>query len=722
MKKLYLGLAIHNHQPGDNFSYIFDKAYRQAYLPLVELLERYPTIRLSLHYSGCLLDWMMETQPEFLARVAVLVKRGQIEMMTGGYYEPILPMIPDDDKLGQIDKLSSFIHKRFNCSPTGMWLAERVWEPHLPKPLAQAGIKWTVVDDNHFKMVGLSDDQMLGYYVTEEEGHPVKVFASSKKLRYIIPWWEVEVIIEYLKSLATDKGDRIIVMGDDGEKFGLWPKTYKHCWQDGWMEKFLAAVEENSSWLSTIPIGEYAMQYPPVGRVYLPTASYSEMQEWSLPPARSYEYGHLLKELEADKQEDIAKYVHAGFWRSFMAKYPEINLMQKKMLRTHDKVYHVRESSDADAGLEELWRGQCNCPYWHGIFGGIYFSHIRYGIYRHLISAESAADDILSKKKPFITHETSDFDSDTQDELLIDSDRQNIYIDPNRGGSIFEWDLRRCGHNLAAVMTRRDEGYHRDLIEAERKRRAGTTKNDDGTAKTIHDVVKSKQENLDKLLFYDKYMRASLIDHFLPGDTTIDHLLHSTHQEYGDFVDKPYDCETKKKAGLLTTRLTRDGYIRQGNSSLSLCIEKTLSARAGAEGLEVTYRLTNTSKSTIQTIFASEWNLAITEDAHISHCFYSQSADPTSRNPLQKSDYIPKAARLLISDPSLGINMSLIVDKSMRLWRYPIEAVTNSEDGFELTFQGSCYIIGWDISIEPGQSWEVILKWQPNERERAVFP
>ena len=710
MKKLYLGLAIHNHQPGDNFSHVFELAYKQSYLPLIEALEKHPGVRISLHYSGCLLDWLIENRPDFPERIAALVKKDQVEIMTGGYYEPILSMIPDDDKLGQISKLSSTIKERFKYSPSGMWLAERVWEPQLPKPLNQAGVEWIVVDDNHFKMVGLSDEQLLGYYVTEEEGHPVKVFASSKKLRYIIPWHNVEDVIAYLKSLATEDGDRIIMMGDDGEKFGLWPKTYKHCWTDGWMERFLTAIEENSAWLSTIPIGEYARLYPPLGKIYLPTASYSEMQEWSLPPAVSHEYGQLVKKLEAENHDYIAKFVHAGFWRSFFSKYPEINSMQKKMLRTHDKVYRARKSPKTDAGLDELWRGQCNCPYWHGVFGGIYFSHIRYGIYRHLIAAENAADDILFKKKPFIACETSDFDSDTQAEMLIESDQQNIYIDTYDGGSIFEWDLRRPMHNLSAVMTRRDEAYHRDLIEAERARREGRSSADSGAVKTIHDIVESKQDNLDKLLFYDKYRRASMIDRFLSKETTADELLRGSFRENGDFVDKPYQCSTQKKANRITTRLSRDGYVKQDNVMLPMRVEKTLSCKAGSAELAVTYRLTNTSATTIRSVFASEWNLAITDDAHSNNCFYIAKGGERKR--LARTDDIASIDKLLISDPNVGVDMSLTADKPMRLWRYPVEAVTNSEYGFELTFQGSCYVIGWDVAIEPGQSWEVNLKWQ----------
>ena len=406
--------------------------------------------------------------------------------------------------------------------------------------------------------------------------------------------------------------------------------------------------------------------------------------------------------------------MHAGFWRSFLSKYPEINSMQKKMLRTHDKVYRARKSSKTDAGIDELWRGQCNCPYWHGIFGGIYFSHIRYGIYRHLIEAESAADDILFNNKPFIVQEAADFDSDTQKELLVESDDQNIYIDPHAGGSIFEWDLRRPKHNLGAVMTRRDEGYHRDLIEAERIRREGRSSADSGAVKTIHDVVKSKQENLDKLLFYDKYRRASLIDRFLAKDTTTDELLRGSFHENGDFVEKPYEYTLQKKASCITARLARDGHVEQGNDMLPVRVEKTLSAKAGSEGLAITYRLTNTSAARIQSVFTSEWNLAITDDAHSNHCSYISSSSERIR--LSRADDIPNTSRLLISDAHIGIDMVLVIDKPARLWRYPVEAVTNSEDGFELTFQGSCYVIGWDVAIEPGQSWEVSMKWQPTNR------
>ena len=156
-------------------------------------------------------------------------------MLTGGYYEPVLAALPDADKQGQIAKMSEAVLKDFGVEPIGMWLAERVWEPHLPKVLHEAGLRYTILDDTHFKYGGYVDDDLFGHYVTEEQGHPINLFSSLQYLRFNTPWGTVGDIIEWLRQQAAGPvkagaPPRVAVMGDDGEKFGLWPTTYDHCW------------------------------------------------------------------------------------------------------------------------------------------------------------------------------------------------------------------------------------------------------------------------------------------------------------------------------------------------------------------------------------------------------------------------------------------------------------------------------------------------------------
>src|SRR5687767_10066267 len=216
-RHISIGLVFHNHQPVGQADHVFEEIYDRSYELMVAALERHPRMHVGLHYTGSLLDWLREHRPEFMRRIGALVARGQVEILSGGYYEPILPSIPDDDKRHQILKLTESVRNEFGYNPTGMWLAERVWEPTLPVHLAGAGIEWTILDDIHFKMVGLKDDDLTGYFVTEENGSVVNVFGTSKQLRYTIPWRPVKETLQYLYDEAMPTPGKILVMGDDGE-------------------------------------------------------------------------------------------------------------------------------------------------------------------------------------------------------------------------------------------------------------------------------------------------------------------------------------------------------------------------------------------------------------------------------------------------------------------------------------------------------------------------
>ncbi|MEK6572500.1 MAG: hypothetical protein AABZ61_14090, partial [Bacteroidota bacterium] len=157
MNSITLLLAVHNHQPIGNFDFVFQEAFDRAYKPFFDVLEKHPRIKISLHYSGILLTWLEEHQPGFLSRLSRLVKSGQVELLTGAYYEAILSVLPEADRQGQIRKLSSVIKKRFRTVPAGMWLAERVWEQQLARSLAESGVKFIPLDEAHFLAAGLSE-------------------------------------------------------------------------------------------------------------------------------------------------------------------------------------------------------------------------------------------------------------------------------------------------------------------------------------------------------------------------------------------------------------------------------------------------------------------------------------------------------------------------------------------------------------------------------------
>ncbi len=113
MEKFKLAMGLHNHQPVGNFDHIFEDAHSQAYQPFIKLLLQYENIRLSLHQSGILWDWQEQNHPDFLEMVKKLIEQNRVELMTGGFYEPILPSIPDRDKKGQIELLNKYLCDKF---------------------------------------------------------------------------------------------------------------------------------------------------------------------------------------------------------------------------------------------------------------------------------------------------------------------------------------------------------------------------------------------------------------------------------------------------------------------------------------------------------------------------------------------------------------------------------------------------------------------------------
>ena len=706
MGRIFLGLAIHNHQPIGNFSWVFEDSYQHAYLPMVEALQRHPSVRVSLHYSGCLFDWITDKHPEFIGYLKGLVASGQAEIMGGGYYEPILSAIPDRDKLGQVSSMADFIEQVFRVRPKGMWLAERVWEPALAKVLADAGVDWTMVDDTGFKMVGKTDEDLFGYFNTEDQGQYLKIFPISKYLRYSIPWHTVENVIGYLKENASESGDRIAVLGDDGEKFGVWPDTYEHCWENHWVDDFFQAIEDNAAWLTTVKLGDYAAKYQPAGRIYLPCASYDEMLEWSLPAEKSWEYTHLKHSLADENKADILRYLYSGYWRNFMVKYPEINRMHKKMLLVHEKVYEAHKVNADMCGMGYLWRAQCNCPYWHGVFGGIYLTDIRAVAYSNLINAETCADGVLNSYNDGYKYRTADFDGDGWKEVLAEGPDFNLYISPHEGGSIFEWDHRLAAFNLLSSVSRKMEGYHRDLLAVGEEKAA----QDGGAVKSIHDVVRVKQSYTGKPA-YDTLPRSSLIDRFLNHWVTLEEFENNEFQECGDFSGRPYELSSVVGGKKLDILLKRTGEISGGPGSTSIVLEKRITLAVNSGVLEIEYKFTNSGSTIMEAVFGSEWNINLLGGGHNESAYYRVAGRELEDERLDSRGEIDGVQQLSLGNTYLDIEMELRLDRQLKIWRFPVESISNSEGGVEQVYQCSCVVILVPLKIGPGESAVFKYNW-----------
>ena len=733
--RVSLALVIHNHQPVGNFGWVIEDVYEHAYSPLLQALERHPGIRLGLHYTGPLLQWMAANRPDAIAQIRRLVERGQVEIVGGAYYEPILVTLPDRDRNGQLVRMRDEMETLFGRRPAGAWLAERVWEPSLAYDLAAAGYEWTVLDDNHLRAASIREDEMWAPLTTDDRGRRLTVFGTEQGLRYRIPFKPVEDVISYLRERTTPDGRFVGMMGDDGEKFGAWPGTFEYCWsREHWVDRLFEACEREAGWLSTVTPSEWLKRRPPTTRAYFPTASYVEMTEWVLPPDETPVFVRLL-ERARERGDPAARFLRGGFWRNYAARYREVNDLHKQMLRASDKVGAMPDGRSVSRALDHLYQGQCNDCYWHGLFGGIYIVHMRMATLGHLIAAEDLADAAVAATaggaragggRPYGARLT-DTDLDAIDEVLVTSAGQTVVVDLAEGAGISSWDLRASRVALGSVLRRRPEAYHQRLVAHDREveeAAMGKTEAEalvqegvvpggaasaaaaaipaDDAPLTIHDIVNVKEPGLAAFLHYDRHERRSGLVHMLPegGATSAEALVAATYEELGDFVEGSYELVTFTTDRISTRRV---GSVALSGRSAPVAVEKTF--RFGGSrlkpALELATTVENRGDAPVTFELAVEWNVNLLGGGHNPAAYY-ETGDG-GRTPHDAAGELPSAAFLVFGNDYEGVRIEASIEPAARLTWYPVETVSNSEGGFERVYQGSSLLFRWPISLGPGE-------------------
>lgn len=644
-KKLLFG--VHNHQPVGNFRHVFDHSFERSYKPFLEIMYEYPQFKFSMHTTGPLWEYFEGEHPEYVEMVREMVLRGQLELVISGFYEPVLASIPHRDRIGQINLAKGYIKDRFNYDAKGLWLTERVWESEIVQSLVECGIKYVLVDDFHFLSAGKKKEELHGYYVTEGEGRTLAIFPIDETLRYLIPFREVHQSIDYIKNIP---GSMAIIF-DDGEKFGLWPGTFEWVYEKGWLRNFVEAVL-NSGDIEPVTYSEALKTLPPLGRIYLPTASYFEMGEWSLPADGAVDFIKFVNKLRAEGVFDhYRRFVRGGIWRNFLVKYEESNNMHKKMLYLSDLL-----SAGKSRKLKfNLYKAQCNDAYWHGVFGGLYLPHLRKEIYSNLIE--------IDRKVKSPGRVVDDLNKDGRPEISVKNKELRISVIPHLGGSIYEISSFKYLYNFQDTLTRRFEHYHEGVKIGEPPK--------EGVA-SIHEQEKWIDEQSAKEMVYDSYPRYSFFLHFLPEALDFQSLRYSRYQELGDFATGEFDYRLNGNS----IRLTRQGRVK-GEREVNVIAVKYIKPVKGGVDLALAIKGEEELNHTV----AIELNLKF----EVPMLLLEDRGEKISH-----SDYVLKGRNYIeIADEILKVILSIESSKCDDIYLYPILTISHSEKGFDLVYQGT---------------------------------
>ena len=650
--------GVHAHQPEGNFPQVLEEAHARCYQPFLETCYRYPEFRFALHFSGPLLDYLYRQHAGDMVLLARMVERGQVELFGAGDAEPVLAAIPNRDRLGQIAKLSRKLGAHFGRTPRGAWLTERVWEATVVPALADCGIRYVTVDDYHFLASGKSAHELDGYFTTEEDGRRLDLFPISEALRYRIPFALAAETVAYVESLAREPCAAAAIYFDDIEKFGIWPETYAWVYEKGWLREFIERVLASGK-IATQTFGEYRDRARARGVVYLPTTSYIEMNEWTLPAPAAHAYADLVEREKRGGTYAASKaFLRGGIWKNFVSRYPEANWMHKRMLSLSERLARLPQAQHTEEMYALLYAAQANDAYWHGLFGGLYLPHLRRAVYAALIGLER----MLEQIDPRPRNQCLDLDLDGTDELFLRTNELQAVVKLDGRAAILELDAYALSQNFGDTLRRYTEHYHRRVLGGPAAVRQG------GGIASAHDRIDLKHD-------------ISAAD--MVADPAARTLFHDAWVDANGAARPLADYALREVNGASAAfSAARGGATVQKEIAL------------GGDCVSIAYRVAGATEAAGIAAFETTLDLAMPScDGPGAHYRYR---DVVAGGLGQALD-LDGMSELVLVDEFMGGSLTLRSNLPVRLRARPYHTVSQSEGGFEKIMQSVTLTLSWPL-------------------------
>jgi hypothetical protein len=650
MNKPILVFVVHNHQPAGTDEIVMKTAHDACTLPLVRALEKRPGVRVGLHYSGPLLEWMEGAAPGTIESIAQLAAAGRVEIIGGGWQEPVLSVLPLRDAIGQLRMMKRECARLFAAVPRGVWLAGRAWEPELARIIPQAGCGFTFIDEECLRLAGVPDDPLTGHYLTEKGGSSLALLPVSRALRQVVPPRKpVEIL-----GILNRKPGGVWTCAHDGEQFGLQPGSPGPR-EGGWMESLLSMLEDETAAgrLETLLPSQALQSFPAAGRIYIPTCCADAAGEPS--------------------------------WAGLLAACDEAHHMHRRMLQVSrrvaekersDRTALAAPSGEVLAARRALYRSQGSWGRSPGAAAGFYRPEYRGTIYKNLIEAEHLMEPLEGAAR--LT--AFDLYGDGSEKVFVESPEMGVIVDPGRGGAAVEIDLRRPCVNLGGVIRRRKERWHKNI--------EGRLKTDDAGRHAFHELILGKDTDL-KAIAASGCIDAATVIADLRGTACS-------------------DLELRKEDETAVIRMA----LRHRAGAESLGVGKTYTLDPRRQKIAVQYDLGWSGSQPFEGIFAVEINLSIRqgpapeEDWSAERTSMAPGAD---RQRLGATGFLESVSQLGGTGsvpPGARVSLGFKCSPSCSLVRYPVETFLPASAGHETVTLGTCLLVAWGIYLENWSEWK----------------
>jgi hypothetical protein len=410
--KITLVLGSHAHVPYGSETSEFEKVYTGLVRPFISGLCKHPQIQAALHYSGVLLHWIERSHPEMVMSIEEMVSRKQVEMLGGGFYEPMLPIIPLQDKIGQIELLTTYLRKQFGKRPQGCWIPAFAWEQGLVSPLAACGMGFTFLSERQFTLegnghtaVGMAAADLAAPCICEDQGKVITVFPVMQSLETALAGKTVSSLLpplleNYNKRQAEEA--EVIVSIFPQKINADQDESPDHAWC-----RFFEELSLCENYAETVIPGKLVKGLKNLRKRCFPASS--------------------------DTPASISS-------RRFIIVHPEAGGIYAKMIFTNVLINQLRgDKSRKLSAHEELWKAQDRTLFCKTGREGLHNHLLRNAAYSALLGAERVTREKTRNSSFVPSLVPYDFNMDGEQEWLFQDIRINCYVQ-STGGGIFELD------------------------------------------------------------------------------------------------------------------------------------------------------------------------------------------------------------------------------------------------------------------------------------------
>ncbi|MFH1464747.1 MAG: alpha-amylase/4-alpha-glucanotransferase domain-containing protein [Pseudomonadota bacterium] len=706
-------------------------SWHRVLAPLLRELQERVGVVISLHLGGAVMDHLEAEHPEGVELLRGLVAQERVELLGGAYYDAVLSALPERDALGQLRLASRRAEQLFGARPRGAHLAYSAWDPGMPRLLARAGLGFTTLDAGCLHRAGVPADALHGYFMVEREGACVAVIPDHGAQDAVGPHLETSRVLGLLRRHAA-RGVSLVTWMLDARELGLKPGSADLCWgrSGAWLPRTLALLVAQDHWVKLTSFAGVLERFRPQGRRYLPSCIAPAVQARLREPEDGGLRSNGAVRLAGVEAPRVAPPLP---WEAFLARYSEGNRLHKRMLAGSREVarlaavartsqYHST-GAELSRGLERalmmLYQAQAAAVLTHDPWGGIHRGRLRHRCVAMVMRAEHHVARLMGETRR-LRVEREDIDCDGREEITVVTPHLQLQIDPALGGAVVRLESIEAGADLCNTLTRRCEAASNalcggdDLPALVSPSSAGTAgaaavflggatlqveeDDEDGDTEETPVAADPRPARLPPLFGLDRVERATLQEHFLGPQATLESFARGQHPEIGDFLGAEYQvlmAEPRPEEGLAVVSLGRDGAVTEGGISRLVRLVKRLDIERDAPHIGVHYEISNRSPDPFDAWFGVELNLNL--DSDLSGGAYLEVEG--ERLDLSRAQEIKAVRHLSWGDSRRSVRLGVRVSQPARLWHHPIVAPCEGATGPVIEYQGACILLAWSLPL-----------------------